>query len=456
MSFETTISRRRLLAGALAAGSAGALARVPGARAAGAGPISPQPAAPGQTAITFFSDPAINFQLLFTLGAVGYGAAETGEVLATFDRIHARGDSYRAVFEELLALGRQLRKRGDEQRAAGRIASARGCYLRASSYLDQAMFYTLASAQPTRAHEGAVYREMEAAWAAAAALFKPRFEPVRIPYGRSHLPGWMLRGGDDRTRRPTVILNNGSDAQNIDMYVLGGAAALERGWNALIFEGPGQGGNLFLRNIGFRPDWEHVITPIVDWLHHQPGVDSKRISLAGESFAGYLVTRAAAYEHRLAAVVADPGVVDAFVSWSEGLPKPLLEMVYAGRHAEFMKYWNEGQSYVPEAERFQLAKRLEIYPGRDVYEQLRHASKYKLTRRIVGQIDAPMAVLAPELEQFFPGQSQTLYQWLRTSRKALLQFTVAEGAQFHCEPMAPQLHCERVFDWLETNARPVH
>ncbi len=454
MNLDASISRRRLLAGALAAGSAGALARVPGARAAGAGPISPQPAGPGQAAITFFSDPAINFQLLFTLGAAGYGAAETGEVLATFDRIHARGDSYRAVFEEFLAVGRSLRTRGDEQRAAGRVASARGSYLRAASYLDQALFYTLASAQPTRAHEGAVYREMEAAWAAAAALFQPRFERVRIPYGRSHLPGWMLRPGGS-ARRPTVILNNGSDAQNIDMYVLGGAAALERGWNALIFEGPGQGGNLFLRNIGFRPDWERVITPIVDWLHHQPGVDTKRISLAGESFAGYLVTRAAAYEHRLAGVVADPGVVDAFISWSEGLPKPLLEMLYAGNHKEFMAYWNEGRSEVPEAQRFQLAKRLEIYPGRDVFEQLTHARKYVLTRRQVGRISSPMAVLDPELEQFFPGQSQTLFDWLRTRHKALLPFTVAEGAQFHCEPMAPQLHCERVFDWLEANARPV-
>lgn len=455
MSSDATISRRRLLAGALAAGSAGALARVPGARAAGAPPGAsvPQPTSAPQSAITFFEDPAINFELLFTLGAVGYGAAETGEVLATFDRIHARGDSYRAVFDEFLALGRSLRTRGDEQRAAGRVASARSSYLRATSYLDQALFFTLASAQPTRRHEAAVYREMEAAWAAAAELFRPRFERVRIPYGRTQLPGWLLRAGG-RTRRPTVILNNGSDAQNIDMYVLGGAAALERGWNALIFEGPGQGANLFLRNIGFRPDWEHVITPIVDWLRHQPGVDPHRISLQGESFAGYLVTRAAAFEHRLAAVAADPGVVDCFVSWREGLPSSLLELLYAGRHREFMAYWNERPSAeIPEAARFSLAKRIEIYPGRDAYEQIQNARKYVLTPQLARRITAPMAVLAPELETFFPDQSQTLYDWLRT-RKALLRFTVAEGAQFHCEPMAPQLHNERIFDWLEANARP--
>lgn len=455
MDLDSPVSRRRLLVGALATGAAGAAARIPVARAAGtqAAPSTGQSSTPSEskTSSTFFADSAINFQLLFTLGAVGYGAAETGEVLATFDRIHARGDTYRAVFEEFLALGRELRARGDEHHAAGRTASARGSYLRAASYLDQALFFTLASAQPTRRHEGQVYREMESAWAAAAALFKPRLQPVRIPYGHTHLPGWLLTPGGS-ARRPTVILNNGSDAQNVDVYVEGGAAALERGWNALIFEGPGQGGNLFVRSIPFRFDWERVIIPVVDWLHRQPTVDTRRIALAGESFGGYLVSRAAAFEHRLAGVVADPGIVDCFVSWSGGLPKPLLELLYAGRHKEFMAYWNEMPSDLPEAERFQLAKRLEIYAGRDAYEQLRSARKYVLSPELARKITAPTALLAPELEQFFPGQSKTLYDWLHT-RKALISFTVAEGAEWHCEPMAPQLHCERVFDWLEANMR---
>jgi hypothetical protein len=63
---------------------------------------------------------------------------------------------------------------------------------------------------------------------------------------------------------------NGSDAQNIDIYAFGGAAAIERDWTALIFEGPGQGSMLFERKIPFRPDWEKVITPIVDFLLNAP------------------------------------------------------------------------------------------------------------------------------------------------------------------------------------------
>ena len=60
------------------------------------------------------------------------------------------------------------------------------------------------------------------------------------------------RGG---ARRPTIIMNNGSDGQNVDMLAQGGLAALERGYNVVIFEGPGQGSQLFLHDVPFRPDW---------------------------------------------------------------------------------------------------------------------------------------------------------------------------------------------------------
>lgn len=443
------VSRRGLLAGALAGG---AVAAVPSLATAGA--AQAQTAAPLGSALTFFEDSTLNFQMLFVLGAVGYGAAETGEALATFDRIHARGNGYRVVFEEFQAEGRRLRKLADGHRRAGMKVSARSCYLRAAMYFDQALYFTLASAQPTRKHEGQLYREMESAWAHAAALFRPRFEPVRIPYGRTHLPGWLLTPPGARVRRPTVILNNGSDAQNIDMFVYGGAAAIERGWNALIFEGPGQGSNLFLRNKPFIPEWERVIEPVVDFLRRRPDVDRRRISLAGQSFGGYLVARAAAFEHRLAAVVPDPGVTDAFVSWQQNLPKSLLDLLYAGKRDEFDSIWANVLPNLPEAERFNIAKRVEIYGRGTFFDQLSLARKFVLTQRLARRIDAPVAALSPEGEQFFPGQAQKLYGWLREP-KTLMRFTVAEGAQFHCEPMAPQLRNERVFDWLEDHARPI-
>jgi hypothetical protein len=85
---------------------------------------------------------------------------------------------------------------------------------------------------------------MNACFSAAAALMSPKFIPVQVPYPGRPLPGWLLVPPGPAIRRPAVILSNTSDGQNIDCYVYGGRAALERGWNALIFEGPGQGARL--------------------------------------------------------------------------------------------------------------------------------------------------------------------------------------------------------------------
>jgi pimeloyl-ACP methyl ester carboxylesterase len=297
---------------------------------------------------------------------------------------------------------------------------------------------------------------MEGAWSSAAALFKPRFEPVSIKWSGGKMPGWFLSPGGPRhkNRRPTVILNTGSDAQNIDMYVYGGAAALERGWNALIFEGPGQGSNLFLRNQAFIPDWEKVITPVVDFLRAHPKVDKRRICLVGQSFGGYLVARAAAYEHRLAAVVPDPGVVDVFKDWEESLPPAMIELLKAGRRDEFNGYWDAIPKQVSPNAAAGIAKRAEIYGNGSGYEKMKLAQKFVLSKKVARRIAAPAGIPSPELEQFFPGQPEELGKWLKAPH-TLIKLTIAEGGEYHCEPMAPQLRNERVFDWLETNLRPV-
>ena len=53
------------------------------------------------------------------------------------------------------------------------------------------------------------------------------------------------------------------------------------------FDGPGQQSMLFERAVPFRPDWDKVITPVVDYLLDLPDVDVARIALYGISQAGY-------------------------------------------------------------------------------------------------------------------------------------------------------------------------
>jgi hypothetical protein len=54
----------------------------------------------------------------------------------------------------------------------------------------------------------------------------------------------------------------------------------------LAFAGPGQGSALRDQKLRFRPDWDAVVTPAVDWLLARPDVDPNRIALMGMSLGG--------------------------------------------------------------------------------------------------------------------------------------------------------------------------
>jgi len=336
---------------------------------------------------------------------------------------------------------------GNATLAKGHRASARGAYLRAATYYGQALFVVPGTRDPYR--ESTAYSLMQDAWRRAAALFSPSFERVAIPYGGTHLPGYFLKADRSDRPRPTVILNNSSDAQNVDLYVYGGAAALERGYHALIFEGPGQGAMLFQRGVPFRPDWEKVVTPVVDYLRARADVDRSRIAIIGWSFAGELVARAAAFEHRLAAVCLDPGFVDYIRAWH--LPPELAALVRAGRRVEVNQEFSGYLQQASPQARFTIAKRGEIFGKLDYYDLIRTIERYTCAA-YAGRITAPTLVTGAELEQAFPGQAQEVYDLIKAP-KQLVTFTAAEGAQFHDSPMAPQRRNAVIFDWLDETLR---
>jgi prolyl oligopeptidase family protein len=117
-------------------------------------------------------------------------------------------------------------------------------------------------------------------------------------------------------------VTNGSDGSLPGLLGYGAAEALARGWNAFLFDGPGQQSMLFERGVPFRHDWEAVLTPVIDELVARPDVDASALTGYGISQGGYWITRAVAFERRMAAAVADPGVVDVSEGWTAHLPRP--------------------------------------------------------------------------------------------------------------------------------------
>jgi hypothetical protein len=49
------------------------------------------------------------------------------------------------------------------------------------------------------------------------------------------------------------------------MIKYGALGALEQGWNAITWDGPGQGGQLIEHGVTMRPDFEIILCAIIDW-----------------------------------------------------------------------------------------------------------------------------------------------------------------------------------------------
>jgi hypothetical protein len=240
-------------------------------------------------------------------------------------------------------------------------------------------------------------------------------------------------------------MTNGSDAPVSGLWGSGAAAALQRGWNAFVYDGPGQQSLLFERGVGFRHDWEAVLTPVVDTLEGRDDVDADQLTAYGISQAGYWLPRALAFEHRFVAAVADPGVVDVSTAWTERLPKNMVEMLERGERARFNRNMRLPM-LIPSMART-LRFRARPYQRDDWYDTFTEARRYRLTSELAGAIRTPLMITDPEDEQFWPGQATQLAELVPGAHR--VPFTAAEGANFHCQPMARLLTHERMYAWLD-------
>lgn len=392
--------------------------------------------------LRFFDNASFDFDFKLTLGAAYYRCADVGECLVTAGRIED-GD-FDSWFDEWMNTADRACAIGKTAEAHGHRESARDAYLRASKYYATAFAYVLGTRDASRSLP--TWRTHRACFDRAIDLWHTPVEKVAIPYEGGALEGYWLAPDQGHVHRPLVILNNGSDGAVTDM-VAGAIAAIERDYHALIFDGPGQGQALYEQHLPFRHDWEKVITPVVDFALARPDVDPSRIALLGVSQAGYWVPRAAAFEHRIAAAVADPGVYRLWTNWFDGLPEELQHLFECRDRERFDEFMQQGLQDAPPELRFALRKRTKPFLRRSLYDLLTDVRRYDLSD-VAYQIECPMLVTDPDGEQFWPGQSRQLFDAL-PGPKSLLRFTTAEGADSHCEPLAPALRNQRIFDWLD-------
>ena len=151
----------------------------------------------------------------------------------------------------------------------------------------------------------------------------PPAERLEIPFERRFIPG-NLRRARGADHPPLVLIVPGLDSSKEELFAIE-EDFLRRGMATLTIDGPGQSENSV--DFAIRPNWETVITPLLDELSRRDvGVDLDRVGLMGISMGAIYGPRAAAHEKRLRALVALAGPYNLGDCW--GALNPLTKAGY--------------------------------------------------------------------------------------------------------------------------------
>ena len=390
-------------------------------------------------------DPDMDAQLGRTMIAVAAEAADLGEVMATASRTVAR--DYDTWYTEWSATAEAARSLGDDALRGGHVVTARKAFLRASEYWRQAFFFIRHDLADERLQHG--WRQHRLAFRAALPLLDCHAVTTEIAFDGVSMTGYLFKPADADTPRPTVLAPCGFDSTAEAGYVATGYMAPPRGYNFFVFEGPGQGGMLYEHGRTFRPDFEVPFAPAFEWLLTQDGVHPDAVTVMGRSFGGFLGPRAAAFESRIAALVADPGQYDfasrmakmagglgfadsedflqKLVAADPDLDARLHDLLDGPRNAEW------------------YGSRMAAMGTRTVGDFLRKQLTFTL-EDVAAHIRCP--TLLTEGEGDFAAQGEVLFENLTCERR-LTSFTEAEGGGGHCEGLGSTLFEGYAFDWLD-------
>jgi pimeloyl-ACP methyl ester carboxylesterase len=286
-----------------------------------------------------FKSDFFNFEALRLLS---FTAHEGGEIAEFFEAVGKIKDndteSWYAAWTEA---GKKAEALAAESELSGNREAARRAFFRASNYQRAAQFMLSSLiGKDTRVLDDSE-RSIKNFWRAAN-LLDSSIRRLEIPYeGKVKLPAYLHLPQPSKRlpgKIPLLVNTVGADATQEEIFFIFPVAALELGYAVLTFEGPGQGIVLRRHNIPFRPDWEVVVTKVLDFAFDYLGknpdleIDTTRVALTGSSMGGYLALRGAADERVKACIAVDPF----YSMWDllKGrIPDPVIDTFVAGGFA---------------------------------------------------------------------------------------------------------------------------
>ncbi|MFN3731951.1 alpha/beta hydrolase family protein [Comamonas testosteroni] len=401
----------------------------------------------GSTRVAGFADPEMDYQLMRQLGSARYGGASVGECLALVRRIQNGVPA--SWVTEFTAAARRQEADAHARAQRGHVISAREQFLVACNSYRAAEYYCGVQ-NPEHARLGRKSREC---FLAAVHGQRGNVEEVFLSFGGRSLPAYYMRAssqhGNYGQPGKTLLLISGYDGTLEETWLAYGRAALERGYNLLLFTGPGQMDTLrFNSSMTFIPEYEHIGRSALDYVLARRETDPKRIALMGISFGGYFATRIAAHDSRICALIANSPIVDlhAYMASFVGFDPALLPEAQDIRLTDIDRI---PDNVIPSQTR-EMMRNLIVRLGRtslrQAYLRLRD---FRVNDSDLHHIRCPSLALIGTGEGAEPlAQSERFLRAVGGPASRHV-FTAEEGAEGHCQTGNLAYSAAVSFDWLD-------
>jgi hypothetical protein len=399
-------------------------------------------ASPINGAIPFSSkDQGVAFQEYRIASLAVSGGADLGECFAVMEKVGENDDE--SWFKEWMRMANKLEGEAAASFAKGQFQSATSAYFRAASYYKAAQISLRGNRREKRVIE--TWQKFKDCFSKAVQGLTTPLIAIKIPFENRQLNGFLCLPDTDTTPRPLLILQTGLDGSAEELFWMFGKAAVERGYVCLIVEGPGQGSLVLEQKIPMRPNWETVVTPIVDFAYELPWVNTEKIAILGTGFAGYLVPRALAFEKRIQAGIVTSGIFDfpALFFGSELSDGVLTSKAQKeDLDQQIFSQMKECQSI-----RWTYENAMLCFGAAAPSELIEKLKPYTL-KNYAQLIGARLLVVDSEYDARTHGQSKALYNALICPKDYML-FSADEGAGCRCQVGAQLLANEKIFNWLD-------
>ncbi len=394
------------------------------------------------THTVFFDGEDMDFMFQFFLSNHAEHGAALGELYNVARRIDPQSaPSWKVEFvkeaEKIEALAEQCLERGHR-------ISASDAFLRAYTYYRAAF---CAAAPGEEDHDRIYYK--------SASCFKSGLDArselvphdwITVDYNGFKFPGCLLKPDNTDEPKPTIFFHNGGESHKEDAYFMCGKAAIDRGYNCLILDGPWDPPVRF-----YEPDATYKVfgekdltgcwRAATDMLLARPDVDSSRLVVTGASYGGAKTMFHASVDDRFAAVVPNSpiySIPELFKQENEKLP------IYWGVTPE------ESRSFVENLPLFAKVtlKRVVWFHGFDsLVDWIPNAGFLDVD---CSKITAPFLSMyaeseAPELKR----QAEYALKNVSSKVKSHAIGTVADGADLHCQINNLTRAQQMMFDWLD-------